>query len=141
MPAPNGRSAPRSAELDAMDELTASLAALQEIQASLAHLDIDPEDENFDWNKLNLQSDIASILKVMDQASGALDEVERRTDTLNAKLDEMLREGEEAARRLESAKKEAAEAEGKPAEGPAGQGQDGAASQSAPSEDAAEKSD
>jgi hypothetical protein len=37
-------------------ELSASLAALSEIQASLAHLDIDPADEEFDWNKLSKSS-------------------------------------------------------------------------------------
>lgn len=51
-------------------------------------------------------------MKVMDQASGALDEVERRTDRLNAKLDAMLAEGEEAAKRLAELKAKGA-AEGK----------------------------
>ena len=41
----------------------------------------------------------------MDSASSALDEVERRTDSLNAKLDALLAEGEEAQRRLEEAKR------------------------------------
>ncbi len=36
-------------------ELSASLAALSEIQSSLAHLDIDPEDQQFDWDKLSEQ--------------------------------------------------------------------------------------
>ena len=53
----------------------------------------------------DLSTDIASILKVMDSASSALDEVERRTDSLNAKLDALLAEGEEAQRRLEEAKR------------------------------------
>lgn len=58
----------------------------------------------------DLQTDITSILKVMDQASGALDEVERRTDQLNAKLDALLAEGEETRKRVEERKAEDAKA-------------------------------
>ena len=43
----------RQVELDAMDELAASLRELQQLQNSLQHLDIDPESEEFDWDKLS----------------------------------------------------------------------------------------
>lgn len=55
MPPKNAAGAKRNAlkKLDPMDELTGALAELQKIQDSLDFLDIDPEDESFDWNKLS----------------------------------------------------------------------------------------